>query len=105
MTTRLAAAPTASITLAAGECVRRVCDAAGVPVDLTDPELREEVAKSAYYRDRYDDMVADQEHDLDPAAQYFCLEWESLSSIAQRPYRVAVSVALDHVRELSGAVG
>lgn len=73
--------------------------------DLTDPEYREALARASYYRERFDDMVGDQEHDLDGDAQYFCLEWESLSVFAQRPYRTTVAVTLDEVGKELAPVG
>lgn len=105
MSTRRAAVTTAATTRAGGDASDGFATLRAMPVDLTDPELREELAKASYYRERYNDMVADQEHELDPDAQYFCLEWESLSTGVQRPYRVAVGVTLDHVGELAGARG
>jgi NAD dependent epimerase/dehydratase family enzyme len=68
--------------------------------DLDDPEFREELASASYYRERYDAMVLDREHDADDEAQYFCVRWEELSSGVQRPYRTTVAVVLDHVKEL-----
>lgn len=70
--------------------------------DLTNPELREELAKASYYRERGEDMAIDRETCLDSEAEYFCIQWEQLSEFAQRPYRTAVAFTLDHVQELVG---
>jgi hypothetical protein len=67
--------------------------------DLQDPELREDLARASYYRERFEDMTLDQEHCTDETARYFCLRWEQLSQLAQRPYRIAVAQTLDHVAE------
>lgn len=71
-----------------------------MPFDPKDPEFREELARAAYYRERFDDMTADMEHEVDSDAQYFCMSWDQLSPGVQRTYRVAVAVTLDHVSEL-----
>lgn len=68
--------------------------------DPNDVELRERLAESAYLRERYEDMVIDREFELREDAQYFALAWNHLSGAAQRPYRIAVAVALEHVAEL-----
>lgn len=67
--------------------------------DPTDRDLRESLAAEAYYRERQADAAADQEHCLDPDAQYLALAWESLDSFAQRPFRMGVDVAMDRVAE------
>lgn len=66
-------------------------------VDPTDPELREELAKQAYYQERREDAARDREHDLNEEAEYLTLDWDCVSDFARRPYRTAVAVALDAV--------
>lgn len=70
-------------------------------MDLADPQLREDLAMSAYYRDRTDDVCLDQEHVLEPDVQYFARRWECLTREDQRPYRAGVEVALDMVMALA----
>lgn len=66
-------------------------------MNLSDPDLRETLAATAYYREREADAAADQEHSLEPDATYLCLSWESLDDWARRPFRMGVDAALDHV--------
>lgn len=66
-----------------------------MPLDLDDPELREELAMSAYYRDRASAAAVDAEHHTKPDTAYVCLSWDSLSTATQRPYRTGVAEACD----------
>jgi hypothetical protein len=70
-------------------------------VDFRDPEVREELAKSAYYRERADQAAADAEHDLDPDASYWTIQWEDLSNFAKQPYRTTVA----HVTDILASAG
>jgi hypothetical protein len=67
--------------------------------DLNDPSLRERLAEAAYYRDRTDDVVREQEHNDDPTVVFMTIAWRNLSSERQRPYRTTVETCLDWVRE------
>jgi hypothetical protein len=72
-----------------------------VAVDLNDPLLREQVAESAYYRDRADDAAVDREHSGEDGSVYMALAWESVSNAGKRPYRTAVAEAFDYVLMLA----
>lgn len=81
--------------------VVRLGDYSAVVVDWSDPDTREHLARACYYRDRADDVAVDQEHELAEEVSYWCLQWESLSTASQRPYRTAVVHLCEMFEEVS----